>query len=243
MLLFPRLLTRLVVLTPLAAYVGAAGCYEESVPPADDGVILTGAGGAVAATGASSTAAGTTASQSATGTGTGTGATTSTSASSASNGSVGSGPACNDSGVGEPNQNEGTAHVLVTPTLSDCDGDAGKVIGRLKKGDIDWFTYTGDDTFSCSVDPSRTLSPEGEGVRLCKYIECLTGETTFTCPAGTTADTSAEKRAGCCGPAGFVIGDINCAGSLDEQTYVYLRVDLPGADEASCLDYTLTYHY
>ncbi len=237
-----RLVWRWMAFVPCVA-VAAFACSEETAPAGDDGgAILTGAGGAAvtstSSTGTTSATTGATVSASVTGTSTGTGGATTATASSS-----GSGPSCNDVGVGEPNQSESTAHVLKMPSLPDCDSDGGKVAGKLSKGDVDWFTYTGDDSFSCSVDPGRTLSPTGKGMRLCKYVECTTGETKFTCPAGTQPDTSPENRAGCCGTSGVLFDDLDCVGSLDEHAYVYIRVDLPGADDATCQAYELSYHY
>ena len=152
------------------------------------------------------------------------------------------GPTCNDIGLGEPNESEGTAWSLETVLVEDCDGDGGSITGTIAPGDVDWFTYDGDDTTFCVVNPERTISQSQTGIRLCKFIECVGGGTTITCPGGTTDATSPEGRVGCCSNAGFEVSDVNCPG-LDENTHVYIRVDQPGGDSSTCNDYTLTYHY
>ncbi len=165
----------------------------------------------------------------------------------AGGGSAGGGGAamsCVDGAPSEPNQAEVQAFKLKGQPISDCDGDGGSVDGVINGTDVDWYTYQGNDKFGCTVDPTRTLSPTDQGLRVCKYLECLNGlgNTVFTCPAGTTADKSADGRPGCCGSKGFTIS-LNCKGSIDDVAYVYIRIDVPGANAATCVSYKLDYHY
>lgn len=216
--------------------VFACGSGDEVGSPDDDGAVITGAGGGVST---SSTSASSASSSSA--------ASTSTSSSASGSGGGGSGgmaPTCPDLGVGEPNENESNAFSLEATAISDCDGDGGTVSGTIAgAGDVDWFTYDGDDGAGCVVDPTRSLTQSESGLRLCKFFECLSGETERSCPGGTTEETSPEGRSGCCGTAGFDVTDLNCTGTTDEHVHVYVRIDQPGANASTCNDYSLSYHY
>lgn len=149
---------------------------------------------------------------------------------------------CVDIGLGEPNESEGSAFPLKGNPIEDCDGDGGMISGVIAPGDTDWFTYQGDDVIGCSVDPTRSFT-NGGGLRLCKFIRCVdSGATTeFTCPGGTTEATSPEGRDGCCSASGFTIDDVNCTGTLDEDTEVFIRVDRPTG--TGCTSYSVSYHY
>ena len=80
------------------------------------------------------------------------------------------------------------------------------------------------------------------GLRICKYIQCKSGNTTFTCPSNTSPDT-VDGIAGCCwtGNASVEIVDLDCSGTTSENTNVYLRVDAPSA--VDCLPYSVAFHY
>ena len=57
------------------------------------------------------------------------------------------------------------------------------------------------------------------------------------------AATSPDNRPGCCGTAGFSANNVNCANSIDDDMFVYIRLTQPGATAATCNEYTLTYHF
>jgi hypothetical protein len=232
---------RYVVTVAVAAMaVAACGGGGESTGTTSDGAggFITGAGGGPATGGAPPT--------------TGTGAATTTSSSTGmgaaggaggmGTGGMGVGGGCVDIGLGEPNESETTAWALKMSSIDDCDDSGDSITGVIAPGDTDWFYYEGDDKTFCVVDPTRSLSQSQSGLRLCKYFECLNGNTEVDCPGGTTAETSGEGRPGCCGTSGFDV-DLNCAGSLDEHAYVYIRLDQPGGDASTCNEYTLDYHY
>lgn len=226
----------------VAAMIAACGGgAETSGGDGGDGGFITGAGGSVqTGTGVPTTTG--------TGTGvpttTGTGGTGGTGAGTgAGTGGTGTGSTCNDIGLGEPNESEATAWPLQMGAIEDCDGDGDSITGTLAPGDVDWFFYEGDDTTFCVVDPTRSFTQSQSGLRLCKYVECLNGNTELSCPGGTSEDTSGQGRLGCCGMSGFDITDVNCSGTADEHVYVYIRVDQPGSGPQSCNDYTLSYHY
>jgi hypothetical protein len=225
----------------LAGFVACSSA--SSSESSSSGQPLTGVGG-------SSDAASTATTGQATGNATSSGTATATSSSSqtsssSSVASSGSGGAmCKDLSPAEPNQAESQAFKLKATPIGDCEGD-GSITGVIKgASDVDWFTYQGTDGV-CNVDPSRTLMPSDQGLRICKYLECLNGiaNTEFTCPNGTTNDKSPDGRPGCCGAGGFKIGDLNCKNTIDEVAYVYIRIDRPGASAATCVNYNLVYHY
>lgn len=209
-------------------------CSPESTiqEPVDNGEVITGTGGS------DETSSNTTSTTS------GAGGASSSSASSGAGGSEP--PSCPDTAMSEQNESETTAYKVKAEAIDDCDGSGDLVEGVLAgANDVDWFYYTGDDSSFCVVDPSRALTQSEDGLRLCKFVRCTDSSATteFSCPSGTTPETSPEGRDGCCGSSAFDIGDLNCTGSLDESAEVYIRIDQPDATSATCNGYTLTYHY
>ncbi len=152
------------------------------------------------------------------------------------------GALCIDSDPGgEPNDSESTAYVLGAITCKDAEG--GPIYGILKNpGDVDWYVYAGTDKVDCAVDPTQSIDPIK--LRICAFFKCTNAATgKVACPAGTTPAVSPKGLEGCCGLGpSFTVGGLNCKGTLSEDITVYLRVDDPGAN-ASCTEYTVTYHY
>jgi hypothetical protein len=222
---------RLCLVASAALLVWACGGGGSTTAPADDGPVITGAGGASSGAVVSSSAVG---------------GGLPTASSSGSGGSAGAGGAtsCVDIALGEPNESETTAYRLKAAAIDDCDG-SGDTINGVIAGfqDVDWYFYEGDDGIGCSVDPTRSLTQSESGLRICKYFECISGDTEVDdCPSGTTPALSPENRPGCCGTSGFDVG-LNCGGTLDEHAYVYIRIDQPGGNLATCNGYSLDYHY
>lgn len=142
-----------------------------------------------------------------------------------------------DTGPGEANETESTAHNL--GTIGDADGDGGSLTGVLAGvNDKDWYKYTGQDNLGATVDPTRTVSA-GDAIRVCKYAQCTTGDEDFTCPAGTTSATSPDGRPGCCGSSGFSL-DLNCTGTSSDDATIYVRIDTQVND---CVAYNFSWHY
>lgn len=224
-----RHLTRLAWTAALAPFV--VTCTDPHQGEDDDGAAsaTTGAGGAQAAT-----------------------VTVGIGGSTSSNGSggvrevsIGSGGevGCVDLGPQEPNDTEATAVELPEPNIDDCDESGSMLLGTIAGADDeDWFFFTGMDEL-CTVDPSRTVAADEDGLRVCKFLSCLSGDTEFTCPAGTTDATSPDGLAGCCGGTEFVIDDLNCTFTIDDDAVVYIRIDHPGATATTCNGYNLSYHY
>jgi len=185
--------------------------------------------------GSSSTSASTTSSSNSSSSST-TSSTSSTSASSTSSGP----PPCDDTGPSEPaNDARAGAHFL--GTINDNDSQGSSFAGVVASmNDPDWYRYEANDALGYVVDPSRTsVAP---GLRICKYIQCKSGNTSFTCPSNTSPDT-VDGIAGCCwtGNASIEIADLDCSGTTSENTNVYLRVDAPTA--VDCLPYSVAFHY
>lgn len=137
----------------------------------------------------------------------------------------------------EPNDTEATA--IDKGTIDECDPATPLTVsGTLAGNDVDWYVYYGMDTFSlCQIDATRSITSDGQA-RVCKYIDCV--NPSFTCPMGSTADTSPSLALpGCCSLSAFSFY-ADCDGS-DDSAYVYLRVDKPQA--LACVNYTLTYHF
>ena len=159
----------------------------------------------------------------------------------ATGGSGGAPPACDDLDS-EPNGSEGMAEDL--GNITDCDGDRMQVVGTIAGlSDEDWFTFFGDDTTLCTVDPRLTLDSGDSRIEHCVYIDCLAnGTATLQCPMDATSDTSANGHPGCCSSSGTLqFASFECPTS-DDSADVYVRMRAPDAGTA-CLDYTFTIQY
>ena len=160
---------------------------------------------------------------------------TATSASSTvSTTSAGVGGGCD--GGDEPNDSEDTAKPLAA--INDCDANGSALSGTLDGAmDVDWFRYDGSDDFGCVVDPTRSLSASA-GLRLCKFVSCLSGGGDVTCEDGSSQAVSPNGHPGCCHVQGFGVG-IECPGADDDAT-ITIRLDQAAS---ACVSYTLDYHY
>jgi hypothetical protein len=160
-------------------------------------------------------------------------------------GATGGGGDCPDNWPGESNETEITAYELDVLPIADCDGAGGVITGVIAgPDDVDWFYYRGDDTATCQVDPTVFFNTADPGLRICMFLECVAGATEFpACPDGSLSAVSPAGRQGCCSESGFTIDSFNCAGSADDDSYVYLRVDHPGASADTCDSYVLSYHF
>lgn len=166
------------------------------------------------------------------------GAPTTTSASGGSpvtTSSSGAGMPCNDPG---PEPNDGLAQATYLGTIDDCDSSVMSFSGVLGDNDVDWFEYDGTDVSFCSVNPSRTITADAQ-VRLCKYPTCVQGTPEFTCPAGTSQDSTGGLL-GCCS-TGEVSFGFGCSGTISDDATVYLRIDKPSG--FSCVSYSVSFHY
>jgi len=220
-----------------------------SEPPPAGFEPLGGAGGSGGDGGAVSSVSSSSASTSESATSTSNGATSTTTSATSAGGAGGAdatsststGPACDDTGPGEPNDTEQQAVDL--GTIGDCDDLAETVSGVLTGfSDVDWYKFLGADASAfCAVDPGRTLT-SGNAVTLCKFVQCTDGSAAnFDCPNGTTAATSPEGRPGCCGQAGFEL-DLTCGSSPfnADDAMIYLRIE---PEVALCTAYSITYDF
>jgi len=139
----------------------------------------------------------------------------------------------------EPNNSEGSA--LWLKEVTDCDGSGGSFSGTLGGSlDVDWWHYTGKDTFGCSVDPTASTK---SGVRVCIFAACVAGATELkSCPKGTKA-TSPAGSVGCCSDvSGDVEVEFGCTlVGADDGADVYMRVD--DTFTKVCRPYTVDYHF
>ena len=232
------------LVTVALIFVGACGDTDEpATSSATGGGLITGAGGGVmSGSGGAAVGSGSGTSSAGGATTTSAGGTAPSAGGGGAAASAGAGGAttCVDIGQGEPNDAETNAFAL--PGKSDCD-DASEVSGVIAGAEEDWFLYAGNDAL-CVVNPARQFAHMG-GLVLCKYFECTNGQnaTQIGCPNGTTADVSNGGRPGCCSASGFKVTDVNCTGTIDDDTTVYLRVYAPNANSASCIDYSMHYNY
>jgi hypothetical protein len=147
--------------------------------------------------------------------------------------------ACEEVGPGEPgNAMQLTAHNF--GTISDADSAGKDVCAVLSSpSDVDWYTYSGVDNAFSVVDPSRKVDAEAK-TRLCVYLACTAGTTTFSCPAGSVPDTAPLGQQGCCSNLAISLS-FDCNGVTDDDANVWLKVENP--DQLACVPYLLSFHY
>lgn len=138
----------------------------------------------------------------------------------------------------EPNESESNAHDY--NEIDDCDGSAILAAGSLLEGDVDWFSYTGNDTLGCLTNPAATVTSDAP-VRVCQFVECLEGDLELTCEAPATEETSPDGVPGCCADTEVSL-NIGCGGSLTaEDAQIAIRVDKPPTPV--CASYELLFHF
>jgi hypothetical protein len=147
--------------------------------------------------------------------------------------------ACEDIGPGEPtNEAQVTAHSF--GTISDLDSSGKDVCAVLASPtDVDWYTYKGVDNAFSVVDPFRKVNAD-QKTRLCVYLQCTAGTTSFTCPANATPDTAPLGQQGCCSEGSIGLS-FDCNGVSDDDASVWLKVENP--DSLACVPYQLSFHY
>ncbi len=148
-------------------------------------------------------------------------------------GTGGTGASCDD--PDEPHDTESTS--LYLGAIDDCDSSGSSVDGVLDgTGDVDWFTFWGNDVSGCVVDPFASTTAN---VRLCVYAECASAQ--VSCGAGSIAASPLGSLPGCCLSGGGQLPvSLGCNG-LDDSAMVYIRVDQPAQNQ--CLSYNVAYHY
>jgi hypothetical protein len=155
---------------------------------------------------------------------------------------------CNDQfePTANSNDSESTGKVLAVDPVSDC-SDPATESGAVSGVESDWYRYQGDDAL-CYVIPTVSLTQASADVQLCMFLKCTddAAMTQFSCPLTTTNATSPDGRYGCCGTGtdvSIAVDDVNCTGTFNEDLDVFIRVDDPMADAATCTAYTLSWYY
>lgn len=125
-------------------------------------------------------------------------------------------------------------------TIGCSDSAGGDFTGVLSPGDVDLFTYFGEDKVTCTVNAEA--STLDSGFRLCIFAQCGGGkQTTITgCKKGTLTPGPGELQ-GCCAQAPAAVEiDHDCPGLTDDDSAaITMQVDQASA----CLDYTVAYHF
>lgn len=152
------------------------------------------------------------------------------------------GGSCNDPGP-EPNDTLPKATPVCSPapcTIGCSDSAGGDFTGVLSPGDVDLFTYFGEDKVTCTVNAEA--STLDSGFRLCIFAQCGGGKpTTITgCKKGTLTPGPGELQ-GCCAQAPAAVEiDHDCPGLTDDDSAaVTMQVDQASA----CIGYTVAYHF
>ena len=224
--------------------IALAGCAAETGAGGSGGAVSTSSGGGFGAVGG---AGGTTSSGAG---GSGVGGTGTAGAGGEGAGSLGGAggeaPVCVDNSPAESNDTEEIAYPLSGAPITDDDADGGELSGVLAgPDDVDWYTYRGDDTSWGVADPTVSWILEAPGARVCIFLACLSVPTEFPngCPSGSYPESSGAGRIGCCSTGSLTLDDYNCTGSSDEDAYVYIRIDAPGAPADLCASYRASYHF
>ena len=119
--------------------------------------------------------------------------------------------------------------------MTDCDGTGQSISAGIDgAADVDWYKFTGTDTFGCVVDPTATATGS---VNVCMYAEC--NGLSLSCDSGSPSTEGGLQ--GCCDTAtGTAKLSINCSGSSDNAT-VYVKVTAPNVTQ--CTPYSVSTHY
>lgn len=146
---------------------------------------------------------------------------------------------CSDSGLGEPNDSVAEATAQTGGNVVDS---AWTACGVLSGAELDFYRFQGTGSDIAELDP--TVVADGQGVRVCVYLECTGGTVDhLTCPSGTTDDALSAERPGCCASGGSITlakGDFACAATpVDVSAWV--KVEHSGA--AFCVPYELDVHF
>ena len=124
------------------------------------------------------------------------------------------------------------------------DGDPAQMFSSSLSGtqDIDWFTYTCNDTLLEDLVPTLAMDT-AMPMHVCFYIDCLIGgNPLFECPAGTTPEQAPIGFIpGCCvdDASSINLSDYNCPDSDNDGVIVYIEAEMAASD--TCIDYTMTY--
>ena len=129
--------------------------------------------------------------------------------------------------------------------LGDFDdgGNGDAIISQLSgTEDVDWFSWTCNDTLIPELDPSIQITNE-DPIRVCLFLDCVVGgnPTQFSCGGNATEDSiNFEFLDGCCVSDGSSFNiDYNCPDSDNDAVVGYLRVDT--AQEDVCVDYQVDF--
>jgi hypothetical protein len=159
----------------------------------------------------------------------------------ASGGSGGS--TCNDPGP-EPNDTAASATVGCDPApcnVGCSNSNVKSATGVLDSGDVDYVSFVGEDSLSCTV--GATAMTQDSGFRLCLFVACKDGaETTLNgCGADGVQENGPSGYVGCCATAPATVDvDHDCPGFTDDDSGDNLiRVDQAN----SCTGYTVDFHW
>jgi hypothetical protein len=139
------------------------------------------------------------------------------------------------------NEPDTEAQAFFLGSITDCESVFETVSGILGgPADTDWYTYNGSDAPLCISDPSFSISGSN-GLRRCLYVVCDSGSAAFTCPAGSTQNTSPDGKNGCCTTDDFLtINDLDCMGGSDDSVSMWLRID---QTQEECNEYSGTVNF
>jgi hypothetical protein len=163
---------------------------------------------------------------------------------SSTGGTGGSGGYC-DQLDPEPNDTFESAPLL--SAITDCDETSFAISGTLSDPyDADYITFDANDTVGCSVNPRMTIDTPNT-VLACMYFTCPSGDVELDCAGSSFKEVTDPERLGCCAylTNGTIEADVNCTGSTEDSTWVWLHVSSSGVSSpmAECQDYTVSFTY
>ncbi len=114
------------------------------------------------------------------------------------------------------------------------------VIGTIEGPQTDWYTFAGNDSFTCVEQPAGLVSAT-EDLVVCAFLECNQGDVQdLVCGAESTDSASPQGRLGCCGTNIAFVDDYDCSGFGGKDATVYISV---ASTEDVCVDYSLEYGF
>lgn len=121
----------------------------------------------------------------------------------------------------------------IKPKMSDCDGNGYAISGELDGADDeDWFTYIGEDTGFCVVNPKVSTDA---GIRVCLYVD--NAGASITC-RDSSEETSPGGKPGCCGDGS---AQVYPESGWDDGATMLVRAHQGASGQ--CTPYTLDVHF
>jgi hypothetical protein len=102
--------------------------------------------------------------------------------------------------------------------------------------DIDWYGLFADWNNSCNDEAQITVNV-GQGLTVCAYHDCNSGNQLFQCSGGSSSATATNGDPGCCGTDTAAL-QWECNNNDNDAI---ISISVTGASGTQCLDYSADY--